>query len=114
MRIRGVMRAIGRGIAAVLGAGFACAAYIYLTLPDVRPLRGGNPSTTAFMELRAREAEARGEPLTRDWRWVPYARLSSNLKRAAIVTADSAIWQHEGIDYKERPESMDTNCDRRE
>ncbi len=114
MRIRGVMRAIGRGIAALLGAGFVCAAYIYLTLPDVRPLRGGNPSTTAFMELRAREAKARGEPLTRDWRWVPYARISSNLKKAAIVTEDSAFWQHEGIDYKELRESMETNWERGE
>jgi monofunctional biosynthetic peptidoglycan transglycosylase len=66
------------------------------------------------MELRAREAEARGEPLTRDWRWVPYGRISSNLKRAAIVTEDSAFWQHEGIDYKELRESMETNWERRE
>src|SRR5260370_2654131 len=114
MRIRGVMRAIGRGIAAVLGAGFVCAAYIYLTLPDVRPAAGGNPSTPALRELRGREGEARGEPLTRDWRWVPYARISSNLKRAAIVTEDSAFWQHEGIDYKELRESMETNWERRE
>src|SRR5260370_32283832 len=114
MRIRGGCRPTGRGSAAGLGAGFAAAAYISLTLPDVRPLRGGTPSTTAFMELRAREAEARGEPLTRDWRWVPYGRISSNLKRAAIVTEDSAFWQHEGIDYKELRESMETNWERRE
>ena len=37
------------GAAAV---GFAYFAYVYLSLPDVRPLRSGNPATTAFIELR--------------------------------------------------------------
>jgi monofunctional glycosyltransferase len=103
------LRAIGRGIAALLGIGFVCAAYLYLTLPDVRPLRAATPSTTAFMELRAREARARGLPAARDWRWVPYARISPNLKRAVIVTEDSAFWQHDGMDYEQLRESIETN-----
>ena len=36
--------------------GFAAFAYLYLSLPDVRPLGKENPKTTAFMELRAKEA----------------------------------------------------------
>ena len=109
-----VLRAIGRGTAAVLGVGFVSAAYIYLTLPDVRLLRTGNPSTTAFMELRAREAHGRGVPVTRDWRWVPYSRISANLKKAVITTEDGAFWQHEGIDYEQLRESMETNWERKE
>jgi monofunctional glycosyltransferase len=111
---RGVLRAIGRGLAALLGIGFVTAAYIYLTLPDVRGLRTANPPTTAFMELRAREAHAQGKPVTRDWRWVPYARISGHLKRAVIVTEDGAFWQHEGIDYEQLRESMETNWERGE
>ena len=42
-------RTVWRIIAALLAVGFACAAYIYLTLPDVRVLRTQNPSTTAFI-----------------------------------------------------------------
>src|SRR5258708_31622041 len=114
MTVLGVLRAIGHGIAGLVGIGFVCAAYNYLTLPDVRPLRTENPSTTAFMELRAREAHARGAPESRDWRWVPYARISQNLKKAAIVTEDGAFWEHEGIDYKELRESMETNWERGE
>jgi monofunctional biosynthetic peptidoglycan transglycosylase len=114
MKTRGVMRATGRGLAALVGIGFVTAAYIYLTLPDVRPLRTENPATTAFMELRARAAHARGNPAVRDWRWVPYARISQNLKRAAIVTEDGAFWQHEGIDYVQLRESMETNWERGE
>src|SRR4029078_4058697 len=41
-------RAIGRGLAALLGIGFVTAAYVYLSLPDVRPLRAQNPDSTAF------------------------------------------------------------------
>ena len=108
------LRAVRRGIVAALGVGFVSAAYIYLTLPDVRPLRTGNPDTTAFMELRAREAHARGVPAGRDWRWVPYARISPNLKRAVIVTEDSAFWQHDGMDYEQLRESVEVNWERGE
>ena len=108
-RTRSVAGALGRGVAAVLGVGFVTAAYVYLTLPDVRPLRTENPASTAFMDLRAREAHARGMPAARDWRWVSYARISPNLKRAVIVTEDSAFWQHQGVDYEQLRESIETN-----
>lgn len=108
-RTRRAAGALGRGVAALLGVGFVTAAYVYLTLPDVRPLRTENPASTAFMDLRAREAHARGMPAARDWRWVPYARISPNLKRAVIVTEDSAFWQHQGVDYEQLRESIETN-----
>jgi monofunctional biosynthetic peptidoglycan transglycosylase len=113
-KVRGVVRAVGRGTAAVLGVGFVSAAYVYLTLPDVRQLRAGNPSSTAFMELRARQAHAKGVPVTRDWRWVPYSRISANLKKAVITTEDGAFWQHEGIDYDELRNAVETNWERGE
>ena len=109
MKVRRVLRAFGRGVAAVLGLGFVSAGYMYLTLPDVRPLRTENPAATAFMELRAREAHARGVPDTRDWRWIQYSRISPNLKKAVIVTEDGAFWQHAGIDYEQLRESIETN-----
>ena len=98
----------------MLAIGFACAAYVYLSLPDVRPLRTEKPATTAFMELRARDAQRRGEPVARDQRWVPYARISSNLKRAVIVTEDSAFWQHGGVDYDQLRDAMETDWERGE
>lgn len=111
---RGWLGAAGRGFAVLLALGFATAAYVYLSLPDVRTLRTQNPSTTAFMELRAREAHAKGTPAVRDQRWVPYARIAGNLKRAVIVTEDSAFWQHEGVDYEQLRESMEVNWERGE
>ena len=45
---------------------------------------------------------------------MPYARISANLKRAVIVTEDSAFWQHEGVDYEQLRESMEVNWERGE
>jgi monofunctional biosynthetic peptidoglycan transglycosylase len=113
VKARGLKRT-GRIAAAILGGAFAYLAYVYLTLPDVRPLRTTNPKTTAFMELRVREAHARGEPVVQDRRWVSYARISQHLKRAVIVTEDSAFWTHEGVDYAQLKEAMEENLERLE
>ena len=90
-----------RGIGALAALAFAFFAYFYLTLPDVRPLRTVNPTKTAFMELREREAAQEGRPLRHYQVWVPYTRISQNLKRAVLVAEDDAFWQHEGIDMEQ-------------
>ena len=56
-----IVRMTGRTAAAAAGVAFGCAAYAYLTLPDVRPLRTANPPTTAFIELRAGDARTKGQ-----------------------------------------------------
>ncbi len=103
---------IARGAAAAAGVGFACLAYAYLTLPDVRPLRTSNPPTTAFIELRTAEALARGETSRRAQRWVAYNRISPNLKRAVLVAEDDAFWQHEGVDFEQLQESLEVDWQR--
>jgi monofunctional biosynthetic peptidoglycan transglycosylase len=85
-----------------------------LTLPDVRPLRTRNPETTAFVELRQREAAARGDKPKRVQRWVRYGRISPQLVRAVLVTEDSRFWQHAGLDYEQIKESMEVNLERGE
>jgi monofunctional biosynthetic peptidoglycan transglycosylase len=96
----------------VLGVGFGCLVYVYLTLPDVRPLRTGNPTTTAFMELRAQEARAHGQAPRVVQRWVGYGRISPHLKRAVLVAEDDAFWQHDGIDVDQLRESIETDWTR--
>jgi monofunctional biosynthetic peptidoglycan transglycosylase len=108
------MRSVGRVLLAVAAACFAYAAFAFLTLPDVRVLRTTNPTTTAFIELRAREAHAKGEQAKKVQRWVNYGRISQNLKRAVLVTEDSAFWQHDGLDYQQIKESMEVNFERGE
>ncbi len=87
------MRTLGRVLLMILAGGFGYAVYVYLTIPDVRALRTTNPASTAFMELRAREARAGGEQPRKVQRWISYNRISSHLKRAVLVTEDSAFWQ---------------------
>ncbi|MGE3842157.1 MAG: monofunctional biosynthetic peptidoglycan transglycosylase [Vicinamibacterales bacterium] len=99
---------------AVLAAAFWSGVYVYATLPDVRPLVRENPRTTAFMEMRAAEDRAHVQPSKRDWRWVPYGRISDQLRRAVLVAEDAAFWQHEGIDFEQIRESMEVNLERME
>jgi monofunctional biosynthetic peptidoglycan transglycosylase len=95
-------------------AGFAVGAYLYLTVPDVRPLAHRNPNTTAFMELRAREAEAAGRPVRWQRRWVGYDRISPELRRAVVIAEDDAFWQHDGVDFAQMRESIALNFARGE
>lgn len=95
-------------------AAFWFLAWVYLTLPDVRPLAVSNPTSTAFMRMREAEAVREGRTPRRQWRWVPYGRISAQLKRAVLVAEDSAFWQHEGIDLEQIRESMEVNWERRE
>lgn len=82
--------------------------YTWLTLPDVRPLARAVPDQTAFMRLRAAEAEAAGRPARVRRQWVPYARISEHLVRAVIVTEDAAFWSHRGIDTQEIRAALET------
>jgi monofunctional biosynthetic peptidoglycan transglycosylase len=102
-------RTAGRWAAVAAAVGFACLCYLYLRLPDVRPLKTSNPKTTAFIELRAREARARGERPRRIQRWVSYKSMSPNLTRAVLVAEDDLFWQHEGVDVEQLEESLEAD-----
>jgi monofunctional biosynthetic peptidoglycan transglycosylase len=101
------MRLAFRVCAGIAAALFACIAYAWLGLPDVRPLRTTNPDTTAFMQLRDFEARRRGVEPRRVQHWMPYARISSDLKRAVLVAEDDAFWQHEGVDVEQLQQSLE-------
>jgi monofunctional biosynthetic peptidoglycan transglycosylase len=105
----GIVRTIGRTIAGALAACFAVVCYVYLTLPDVRPLKTNNPTTTAFIELRAREARAKGQQPRRVQRWIGYGEISPELKRAVLCAEDAAFWDHEGIDMEQMQESLEVD-----
>jgi monofunctional biosynthetic peptidoglycan transglycosylase len=104
----------GLVVKAVAAAGFSLVAYVYLTLPDVRSLSTTNPASTAFMDLRDREAAAEGRKARRTHRWVPYSRISPNLKRAVLVAEDSAFWDHDGIDIEQIRRSIEDSLSRGE
>ena len=103
---------IKRLLRATAGAGaitFGVLIYAYLTLPDVRPLIKDNPTTTAFIRLRADEARDKGVALRKMQRWVSYGHVSSDLKRAVLVAEDDAFFQHEGVDFEQLQESIEVD-----
>jgi len=91
---------------AIVAIAFGVLAYSYLTLPDVRLLKTNNPQKTAFMDLRADEARAKGQQPRRVQRWMAYGRVSPNLTRAVLVAEDDLFWQHEGLDFDQLQESL--------
>jgi monofunctional biosynthetic peptidoglycan transglycosylase len=106
------MRRFVRALAAIAAFGFGYIAFLYLTLPDVRELRTKNIESTAFMDLRAREARADGREPRRVQEWVPYGRISPHLKRAVLVAEDAGFWGHEGIDLVEIKKALETDWER--
>lgn len=112
--MRRFARKAGRIVLALAALLFVYALYVFLTLPDVRRLRAANPKSTAFMDLRAREARKKGEQPRRVQQWVPYSRLAPNLVRAVLLTEDAKFWKHDGLDYEQIKESMEVNLERGE
>ena len=103
------MRKLLRGIVVLATLGFIYLSYVYLTLPDVRVLATSNPRSTAFMQLRVREAQESGRKFSIKHQWVPYTQISNNLRRAVLVAEDSAFFDHEGIDLQQIRASLEVN-----
>jgi len=106
MRRRAAQIAIG-----LAAASFAILAYVFVTLPDVRPLAARNPSSTAFIELRHDEAVAEGKTPRRVQRWVRYEAISPSLRKAVLVAEDDAFWTHDGVDVEQLKESIEKNLE---
>src|SRR3990167_3311667 len=88
---------IVRWLLAGLGLAAAAAAFAALwvvRLPDGRP-----PKTTAYIELRKRQASAKDRKLDLRWTWVRSDAISENLKRAVVTAEDDEFWRHDGVDW---------------
>jgi monofunctional biosynthetic peptidoglycan transglycosylase len=106
------VKRVGRWIAASAGFVYVTLTALYFTLPDVRPLATSNPATTAWIELRGRQARSEGKEPRRVQRWVPYSRIAPSLKRAVLVAEDSGFFEHDGVDYDQLRDSIEVNLER--
>ena len=59
-----------------------------------------NPDSSAFMEDRLEVLQEKNPDAELRHRWVPYARISPNLKRAVIAAEDAKFVDHEGFDWE--------------
>jgi monofunctional biosynthetic peptidoglycan transglycosylase len=92
----------------------AYAGYEVITFPDIPVLIRQNPRSTAWMEMRDREARSNGKEARRYQIWVPLGDISPNLKNAVLIAEDAAFFQHEGLDYNEIREAIKINAERME
>ena len=88
-------------------------AFEWITFPDVAELKSAPPKTTAFMERRKEQLRDAGKSDRLEWRWVPYAKISPNLRRAVLVSEDNSFYEHEGVDVKGMREAFERNWKRR-
>jgi len=89
-----------RLLLAVLALLAVWIAWEALTWPDVAALDHAHPKTTAFI-AKYQGWGILGPKKKVEWTWVPYARISRNLKRAVIVSEDMRFFSHDGFDDAE-------------
>jgi monofunctional biosynthetic peptidoglycan transglycosylase len=68
-----------------------------------------NPSGTAFMEASLERLRAKKPHAKLKHAWVPYDRISPNLKRAIVVAEDARFSEHEGFDWEAIEKAIDKN-----
>ena len=59
-----------------------------------------NPGTTSFMRQQESALRDKDPSAAIRFTWVPYTRISPNLKRAIIAAEDSHFSEHEGVDWQ--------------
>lgn len=95
----------------LLGAGLV---FHLPVLIGVCKLRNSDPETTATMQQQANQSESHGEPLKREFRWVPYDQISPLLTRAVVAAEDIGFFHHKGIDGRATFNALKENWQQQE
>jgi monofunctional biosynthetic peptidoglycan transglycosylase len=67
------------------------------------------PRETAFMAMRLAQLQERHLDARLAYKWVPYDRISVQLKRAVIAAEDAKFVEHEGFDWEGIQHALDKN-----
>lgn len=68
-----------------------------------------NPSDSAFMSARRGVLLEKKPQATLRYQWVPYGRISTNLKRAVVAAEDAKFVDHEGFDWEGIQKALEKN-----
>jgi monofunctional glycosyltransferase len=68
-----------------------------------------NPSTTSFMSIRLNELREKNPEAKLQYKWVPYERISVQLKRAVVAAEDDKFIDHEGFDWAGMQKALEKN-----
>jgi monofunctional biosynthetic peptidoglycan transglycosylase len=104
------MRRLGRwlkwGLLGVLGLILAWQLWL---LGWVLLWKWVDPGATRFMDIRLTELREKNPQARLKQQWVPYARISPNLKRAIIASEDAKFVDHEGFDWDGIQKALEKN-----
>ena len=84
-------------------------AFFVLTILWVIALRFTNPPITYLMVKRGFERKAAGKDFKIDRKWLDYADMSDNLKRAALAGEDAHFMEHNGFDTDAIRQAIEKN-----
>ncbi len=87
-------------VLAILGVLVGTILYEGVMFVRIYRLRSNNPASTSLMDIRASEAQAKGQPVKREQIWVPLDKISTNLQRAVLAGEDTNFVTHHGFDYE--------------
>jgi monofunctional biosynthetic peptidoglycan transglycosylase len=68
-----------------------------------------NPSMTSMMSLQLDALRETNPKATLEKQWVPYNRISGNLKRAVIASEDANFADHDGVDWDALEKAYERN-----
>lgn len=95
-----MVKLIGRMIAAVLLAAILLFVVAQMVFAGLIGWYGSHaPGSTAFMSYRMGELRDKKPDAAIHYIWVPYEKISRNLKRALIASEDATFVDHEGFDW---------------
>ncbi|WP_313951670.1 monofunctional biosynthetic peptidoglycan transglycosylase [Accumulibacter sp.] len=68
-----------------------------------------NPDNTRFMSIRLAELRVKDPQAQLQQQWLPYGRISANLKRAIVAAEDGKFLDHEGFDWEGIQNAIEKN-----
>jgi monofunctional glycosyltransferase len=68
-----------------------------------------NPSSSSFMEDRLEILQEKNPEAELKHQWVPYAKISTSLKRAIVAAEDSKFLDHDGFDWEALQKAYEKN-----
>ncbi len=105
------MKALLRWCALVLLAFVALQLFFVLRIALMARI---DPESTSFQRSAIWAQRHDGRPLRWQQRWVPYARISDQLKRAVIASEDDGFLQHDGVQWDAIEKAWERNAIARE
>ncbi|MDB5992059.1 MAG: mtgA [Herbaspirillum sp.] len=70
---------------------------------------GHNPTNTSFMQHQLSLLQEKDPHARLQFKWVPYNRISPNLKRAIIASEDANFSVHDGVDWEALQKAYEKN-----